>query len=147
VLKSPALPPVKEVKVHMNYHYAPCPSNIRKVALRIPYLHSFLAPGVHHKNFWLQRTPKKLREPMPDQPHPSGEPAVIGWGVHIGRGPNWSAYSVLAQLLLVLSLLFGVVYGSLARDLSGGFAVAQYAVAALTMLNALNIAMLLRRPC
>jgi hypothetical protein len=91
-------------------------------------------------------TPKKLRERMPEQPHLSGRPAVIGWGVHIDRRPNWGAWIVLAQLLVVLGLLFGVIYGTLLRDLSGGFAVAQYAVAAVTMLNALNIAVLLQRP-
>jgi hypothetical protein len=90
VLEAPALPPEEEVIVRKNYHYAPCPSDIRNPALRIPYLHSLFAPGgAHLKDFWLQRTPKKLNERIPEQPHPSGQPAVIGWGLYIGRGQDW----------------------------------------------------------
>jgi hypothetical protein len=90
-------------------------------------------------DFWLQRTPKKLRERIPEQL------AVVGWGVYIGRRRNWHVWQVLSKLLIVLSLLFGVVYKSLKRDASSSFAVAQYAVAAMMML--LKVAELLQQQC
>jgi hypothetical protein len=143
VLEAPSLPREDDVKKYMTYHYAPCPSPVRNPVLRIPYMHSFLAPGrVHLHDFWVQRTPKKLQEAIREQPHPSGEPAVTGWGVHIDRRPNWGACNMLAQLVLGGSMLFAMVYSLVRRDVSGAFAVAQYAVAAMTMLNALNIAAL-----
>ncbi len=136
--EAPALPPEEEVKVHRNYHYAPCPSDIGNPALRITYLHSLFAPGgAHLQDFWLPRKPKKWRERIPEQP------AVVGWGVYIGRRRNWRVWQVLSKLLIVLSLLFGVVYGSLKRDASSSFAVAQYAVAAMMML--LKVAELLQQ--
>jgi hypothetical protein len=148
VLEECALPPTDEVTRRRNYHYAPCPRDILNPALSIPYLHSFFAPGgVHLKDFWVQRTPKKLHTRIRDQPHPSGQPAVIGWGVRIDERLNWRAWSVLAQLLIVLTLLFALVYAAVARDVSAAFAMAQYAVAALTMLNALHIAVLLQQAC
>jgi hypothetical protein len=148
VLESSVLPPEAEVTRRFTYHYAPCPCDIANPALSIPFLHSYFAPGgAHLKDFWVQRTPKKLRERMCDAPHPSGQPAVVGWGVHIAERPNWGAWNALAQLLLVLTLLFAAAYAALARDVSGAFAVAQYAVAALTMLNTFNVALLLHRAC
>jgi hypothetical protein len=115
--------------------------------LNISYLHSFFAPDPHLHNFWTKLTPKKRHARLPAAP---GDPAtgtrpVVGWGVHIVERPNWCAWSVLTELLLVLSLVWAVLYAALRRDVSGGLAVAQSVVAALTMLNALNIAILLQR--
>jgi hypothetical protein len=137
-VEAPSLPPEEEMKINKTYHYTPYPCPVRNPVLRIPYMHSFLAPSrVHLSDFWVQRTPKKLREAMREQPHASG---VTGWGVHIDRQPNWDAWNVLAQLVLGSSMLLAVAYSLFRRDVSGAFAVAQYAVAAMTMLTALNIA-------
>jgi hypothetical protein len=133
---------------HFNYHFAPCPCDIRNPALSIPFLHCCFAPGGPHlTDFWVQCTPKKLRERIRHELNPSGQPAVTGWGVHIDERPNWREWSALMQLLLVLMLILAVVYAALVRDMSGAFAEAQYVVAALTMVNSLHVALLLQHTC
>jgi hypothetical protein len=46
-----------------------------------------------------------------------------------------------------MRLLYGVVYAALVLDVLGAFAEARYIVAALTMLNALHVAVLRQRTC
>ncbi len=151
VLETHVLPPEDFVKGRLphqplTYHYAPCPNDMLEAELSIPYLHSFYAPGPHLHNFWANLTPKKLHARLPDalDPATGGRP-LVGWGVRIVERLNWCAWSVLTELLLVLGLVWAVLYAALRRDVSGGFAVAQNVVAALTMLNALIIAILLQR--
>jgi hypothetical protein len=150
VLETNCLPPEEAVKGILphhppTYHYAPCPLEFFDADLSITYLHSFFEPGPHLKDFWANLTPKKLHAPIPNDFDATGVRPIVGWGVHVAERPNWRAWCVLAELLMASSLLFAVVYAVLRRDVSGAFAMAQYAVAALTMLNAVIIAMLLQR--
>ncbi|MCJ1475836.1 hypothetical protein MMC13_004500 [Lambiella insularis] len=136
VISFPDLPPTEEVHVKKTYHYAPCPQSVKNPLLRIPYLHVLFEPGNHLDRFWSNRVPKKLDTKII---YRDGIEPVIGWGVHIVEGPNWVAFSVLSEIVLVLSAVLALVWSLLAKDVSGGFAIGAYVVGALAVGNALGI--------
>ena len=142
ILEFPALPPDDEVRQKKNYHYAPCPRDVANPVLRIPYLHVLLEPGIHLDEFWVNRSPKKLRQRIE---YGSGTHPAIGWGVHIVEGPNWVAISVVSQIVLFLTLILSVLFSVLKNDVSAGFAMGAYVVAALTAVNALAVVILTQR--
>lgn len=139
VISFPDLPPIEEVRDKKTYHYAPCPQSVKNPVLRIPYLHVLFEPGIHLDRFWSNRVPKKLDTKIM---YGDGIDPVIGWGVHIVEGPNWLAFSVLSELVLVLSAVVALTWSLLARDVSGGFAIGAYMVGVLAVGNALGIVML-----
>lgn len=81
-------------------------------------------------DFWTKRTPKKLMQMLN---YPSPDP-VIGWGVHIVEGPNWHALAVLIIIFGVLSLAISLIYSAVTSDVSSGFAMGAFLVAAETMM-------------
>ncbi|MCJ1395077.1 hypothetical protein MMC18_007958 [Xylographa bjoerkii] len=139
VLSFPDLPPSEEVHVKKTYHYTPCPQSVRNPVLRIPYLHVLFEPGNHLDRFWSNRVPKKLNSEIR---YGDGVEPVIGWGVHVVEGPNWVAFSVLSEIVLLLSGVLALGWSLLARDVSAGFTVGAYVVAVLAVGNALGIVML-----
>ena len=135
ILESACLPPEEEVR-NKNYHYAPCPQEVKNTLLRVPWLHVLFEPGAHSSDFWTQRTPKKLAQMLN---YPSSKP-VIGWGVHIVEGPNWHAFTLLIIIFNFLSLLIAFIYSVVKIDVSGGFAVGSYFIAVETMVVTLVLA-------
>lgn len=129
VLQSACLPPQEEVDLK-NYHYAPCPADVQNPVLRLPYLHVLLEPGNHLDDFWTNRTPKKLRQELKYQI--GGSPA-IGWGVHIVEGPNWNALAVLTTIFVISSLVLALVYSLAMNDVSTGFTMGSFLLAAQTL--------------
>lgn len=85
---------------------------------------------MHTSDFWTKRTPKKLVQMLS---YPSPEP-VIGWGVHIVEGPNWHALAVLIIIFGVLSLAISLLYSAVTSDVSSGFALGAFFIAAETMM-------------
>lgn len=138
VLSFPDLPPEEEVR-RGNYHYVPCPQDIKNPLLRIPYLHVLFEPGNHLNQFWMNRTPKKLDTRIE---YGTGVEPIIGWGVHLVEGPNWMAFSIVSEIVLVMSLLLSVVYSVFTRDVSAGFTMGAYLVAVLAVSNALGMVLL-----
>lgn len=65
--------------------------------------------------------------------YPSPDP-VIGWGVHIVEGPNWHALAVLIIIFSVLSLATSLIYSAVTSDVSSGFAMGAFFIAAETMM-------------
>lgn len=121
------LPPEAEVKNLGNYHYHPCPTPVANPCLSIPYLHSLLSPGKHQHRFWTHRTPKKLKEMLRYQ---NDLVDVIGWGVHIIEGPNYLAIALLVAISLLLSITLALAYSLTTHDVSGGFTIASFFLAA-----------------
>lgn len=87
---------------------------------------------MHTSDFWTKRTPKKLIEMLK---YPSPDP-VIGWGVQIVEGPNWHALAVLMAILIVLSLAIASIYSAVTKDVSSGFSVGAFFIAAEAMVVA-----------
>lgn len=71
--------------------------------------------------------------------YPSPNP-VIGWGVHIVEGPNWHALIVLTIIFNILSLAISSIYCLVTSDVSSGFAVGSFFLAAETMVVTLVLA-------
>jgi len=67
---------------------------------------------------------------------------IIGWGIHLVEGPNWMAFFVVSEVVLVLSLVTAVGYSGWSGDVSSGFAMAQYVVSVLAVSNALGMVFL-----
>lgn len=115
--------------IKKNYHYHPCPRQVKSPLLRIPWLHILFEPGTHSGDFWTKRTPKKLVQMLS---YPGPDP-VIGWGVHIVEGPNWYAIAALTIIVNVLSVLLALIYSAVASDVSTGFAVGSFFLAVGTL--------------
>jgi hypothetical protein len=129
ILKSQVLPPDHEVLQTKTYHYHPCPPDADFVCY-IPNLHQIFEPGEHlGLGFWQRRTPKKLHTRIAFS---YGIDPVIGWGLHIVEGPNWVAFLVASQLVLLLTLSLVVLYSALTEDVSAGFGIGSYVVTSWT---------------
>ena len=87
----------------------------------------------------MNRTPKKLDTRIE---YGTGVEPIIGWGVHLVEGPNWMAFSIVSEIVLVMSLLLSVVYSVFTRDVSAGFTLGAYLVAVLAVSNALGMVLL-----
>lgn len=128
-----SLPPREEVEVKQNYHYAPCPPDVRDdQTLGLPFLHVLLEPGNHLDDFWTNYVPKKLRQEL--QYQRGGPGPVIGWGVHVVEGPNWCAVAVLAVVFVVMSLGLALACSLATGDVSGAFTVGSFVLAAETLI-------------
>jgi hypothetical protein len=129
IMRSQVLPPDHEVLTERTYHYDPC-SPTADFVCYIPNLHEIFEPGRHlGLGFWQNRTPKKLHSRID---FVGGGRPVIGWGLHVVEGPNWAAFFVVSQLLLLATLGLAVLYAALARDVSAGFGMASYVMTAWT---------------
>ncbi|KAF1999665.1 hypothetical protein P154DRAFT_216672 [Amniculicola lignicola CBS 123094] len=56
------------------------------------------------------------------------EEEQTGWGIHIEEDWHWATVYFLCATLILLSLVFGVVWSIVKKDLPGGFAVSSYSV-------------------
>lgn len=83
--------------------------------------------------------PKKLKQELEYQ---SGPDPVVGWGLHIVEGPNWYALAVLAAIFVVMSLALALVYSFVRSDVSSGFAVGSFMLAAETLVMTLILAVI-----
>jgi hypothetical protein len=95
----------------------------------IPLAH-LLKPGPHTDTFWLKTFPKKVREPLLRQAGMDGQ-RVIGWGIRINEGLNWT---VISLLLLTLVLAIGAavgVYAAITSDNESAFGLGAFLVAVL----------------
>lgn len=124
------LPPPEEVETKKNYHYAPCPPDVQEQSLGLPFLHVLLEPGNHLDDFWTNHMPKKLKQELKYQ---RGMGPVIGWGVQIVEGPNWHALAVLTVMFVMMSVALALMYSFMTRDVSSGFTVGSFVMAAETL--------------
>lgn len=127
-----SLPPEEEVKVKGNYHYHPCPPYVWDQTLGIPFLHVLLEPGNHLDSFWTNYIPKKLKQELKYQSG-SDPRANIGWGIHIVEGFNWHALAVLTAIFIAISMVPALVYSLKKNDISSGFSVGSFVLAAATL--------------
>lgn len=122
--------------LNSNYHYAPCPQEVKNPLVRVPWLHFLFEPGAYSNDFWTQRTPKKLAQML----NYSSSKPVIGWGVHRVEGPNWHALTLLVIIFNFLSLSIALIYSVVTIDISAGFAVGSFFLPVETMVVTLALA-------
>jgi len=78
-------------------------------------------------NIWISRLPKRMRERLVEKRlHSPPLEYVPGWGVYIIEGPNWKGISRLGAVILTGSVVVSVVYTSVKRDVSSGFAIGAF---------------------
>lgn len=123
------IPPEDEVKAS-RYRYKPVPMDDVEISA-IPLNHLIKAGG-HSSSFWMNRFPKKLREPVA-WPREQSAPGVIGWGMRINETLNWA---VIIPFTLVILLAIGVsviIYAAVTSDNSAAFGLGAYLVAIFTL--------------
>lgn len=97
----------------------------------IPLSH-LLKPGPHADTFWMATFPKKLREPLVRLLGADGQ-RVIGWGIRINEGLNWTYIMFLVLILIVAIGVMVVVYAVLTSDNSAAFGLGAILVALFTV--------------
>ncbi|KFY67480.1 hypothetical protein V496_01551 [Pseudogymnoascus sp. VKM F-4515 (FW-2607)] len=110
-ITKPSFPPEEEV-LAQRYLYRPFPRDVE--IHQVPFIHELLKPGAHLGGFWLATFPKKLHEPLvwaTDQ-------QVIGWGIQINEGLNWSVILSFIICCLVLTGLCVVLVAICRKDVS-----------------------------
>lgn len=127
--KKRELPPETEVKAG-RYRYEPVPMDDVELA-EIPLSH-LLKPGPHTDRFWITTFPKKLREQLVRRPGADGQ-RVIGWGIRINEGLNWSYILLLTLILLIVIGLIVIVYAMTTSDGSAAFGLGAFLVAVFTV--------------
>jgi hypothetical protein len=116
------IPPEAEVKAR-RYLYEPVPMDDVEFA-DIPLAH-LLKPGRHFDTFWTNTFPKKTREPLVRREGVDGR-RVIGWGIRINEGPNWTVISFLIlTVLLVIGAAVGI-YAATTSDNESAFALGAF---------------------
>jgi hypothetical protein len=121
------MPPETEVRAR-RYLYEPVPMDDVEFA-DIPLAH-LLKPRPHTDTFWMNTFPKKVREPLLRQAGIDGQ-RVVGWGIRINEGLNWT---VISLLLLTLVLAIGAavgVYAAITSDNESAFGLGAFLVAVL----------------
>jgi hypothetical protein len=77
--------------------------------------------------------PKKLGRSLLDIRRTSEiEKDVVGWGVHIIEGPNRARITLLTVVVVGVSLIVPLIYTVMTKDISGGYAIGAWIVAAWT---------------
>lgn len=80
---------------------------------------------------WLNRLPKRLIAGLEETRRKSATDIdVEGWGIHIIEGPNLAAMTLVTSCFMVLCGVASTVYAVRMGDVSGGFAVGAFVVAA-----------------
>jgi hypothetical protein len=60
---------------------------------------------------------------------------VIGWGFHFEEGWHWATVLVIIFLVVLFSLLFGIMWSVLRKDIQGGFAVSGFVLTSCSLLG------------
>jgi hypothetical protein len=60
---------------------------------------------------------------------------VIGWGLHFEEGWHWPTIWFVFSLFVLFSLLFGVIWSVMRKDIQGGFAVAAFVLTSCSLLG------------
>ncbi|KAE8363618.1 hypothetical protein BDV27DRAFT_158635 [Aspergillus caelatus] len=127
--KTRTIPPEAEVKAK-RYIYKPVPmEDVEFVDIPLQHL---LKPGPHTDTFWLNRFPKKIREPLIRLPGDDGQ-RIIGWGIRINECLNWSMILFSIFLILLAIGVSVVLYATITADNSSAFAFGAFMVAMITV--------------
>ena len=123
----PSFPPEDEVRAQ-RYTYSPCPMDVK--IHQIPFIHELLKPGPHLGDYWLTMFPKKLREPLV---WADGQ-QVIGWGIQINEGLNWTVILSFVMFCLLLTGICVALYAIYREDVSAAAGLGAYIIAVIAVL-------------
>ena len=70
-----------------------------------------------------RRMPRRLRQKL--EPCPI-RGSSIGWGIQVVEGLNRLKLFACGLIVFVISLLFGIIWSAIRKDIQGGFTVASY---------------------
>ncbi|CVL07632.1 uncharacterized protein FMAN_14509 [Fusarium mangiferae] len=125
-IDSPVIPPKEEVDAG-KYVYTPCPIEEIPMYSRT-FFHHFYSPASKHPYaFWGMRLPRKLG--------PKLGPMTQGWEIHLEERPDWSLFTLLMFILLLLSGLIAGLYSWRTGDHQSGIAIGTW----LTSVQAMGI--------
>jgi hypothetical protein len=105
-------------------HWPPVPHNLMKNWIYCP-------KDIRGSTVCTERFPKYRSQDVLSK---GGGDDIFGWGIELVEGRYWKWLFVPLSLLLFLSTAFGAAWAYYKNDISGGFAVASYMIAAATLL-------------
>lgn len=115
-----AIPPPE----HPQYSYDPVPIQMEPPVGHNTMLHRYRCPkACKDSDFCVRRFPGYLHE---DVDIAADRDEEIAWGIELVEGQNWAYLWVVGFLIAVCSIIFGVVWSVVMKDVQGGFTVAAY---------------------
>ena len=125
------------------YIYNPKPIEMEPPVGHNTMMHCFQCPfSCTNLDFSLRRFPGFILDTVQISPD---NDYTIAWGIELVEGKHWALLWVPSFFILLCSLLFGVTYTLVKKDIQGGFTVASY----IAMLEASafgSLQILLERP-
>jgi hypothetical protein len=121
------LPPKAKVEPEPNYEYVckPVPARHSPPVGENYMMHLFFAPEcIDPSQVWVfNQMPKRTSSRLIAQPDAPAE----GWGLYFQEGWNWAKITTFVLTLFVGgSLIFGLLYAVLKKDLQTAFTIATY---------------------
>lgn len=113
------------------YRYRPVPAEVIP-----PVGKNFLMHIYHHpedadqETVCLARFPKRVKETL----KLGGADMPVGWGIEFVEGVHWNKVWCFGFAIVAVSLVTGVVWSCVRRDVQGGFGIAGYMMAFLTFM-------------
>ena len=113
------------------YAYHPLPAEVIPPIGRNHLMHIYHHPEyADQETVCLTRFPKRIRERlMLDERY-----VPVGWGIEFVEGVHSNKVWCFGFAIVVLSLITGVVWSSVNKDVQGGFGIAAYMMAFLTFM-------------
>ncbi len=95
-------------------------------------LHFYQCPQIGDGlDFCLKRFPKHVRDKVYVE---DGNDEATAWGIELLEGRYWAYLWFIGLLAISCSMVFGVIWAKVMKDVSGGFTVAGYIVTAFACL-------------
>ncbi|ERF73923.1 hypothetical protein EPUS_05346 [Endocarpon pusillum Z07020] len=113
------------------YQYRPIPAKVIPPVGRNYLMHIYHHPeDADSETVCLSRFPKRVR----DRLELAGTDVPVGWGIEFVEGVHWNKVWFFGFAIVLVSLIMGVVWSSLKRDVQGGFGIAGFMMAFLTFM-------------
>jgi hypothetical protein len=111
------------------YDYRPVPAEVIPPVGKNYLMHIYHHPeDADQETICLERFPKRVKERLKlEQPS-----LQVGWGIEFVEGIHWNKVWCFGFVIIVLSLIMGIVWSCVKKDVQGGFGIAGYMMAFLT---------------
>ncbi|KAF7507687.1 hypothetical protein GJ744_010240 [Endocarpon pusillum] len=121
------------------YQYRPIPAEVIPPVGRNYLMHIYHHPeDADSETVCLTRFPKRVKERL----KLGGTDVPVGWGIEFVEGVHWNKVWCFGFAIVLISLVMGIVWSCVKRDVQSGFGIAGFMMAFLTfmvgMLQAAN---------
>ncbi|OCK79796.1 hypothetical protein K432DRAFT_382736 [Lepidopterella palustris CBS 459.81] len=114
------------------YFYKPAPITMEPPVGHNTMLHRYRCPKeCGGLDFCLKRFPKHINGEVTIE---DSKDETTAWGIELVEGRDWAYLWFIGLLTILCAMIFGVVWARVMKDVSGGFIVAGYVVAAFACL-------------